>query len=257
MLTYEKESGVVLPGSPSCTNGTNDVWWSNVQELDAGGAAVWTWNSKDHLTVADTTYLPSLPIPGCDLQHADSLDVAANGDVIVSMSHLDAVLRVRRNPGGPDDGQIVWRLGGNASTFSFPDDPYGGPARQHDARLASDGATLSLVDNRTDRAGETARAVVYGLDTVHHTATLVFSKDFTAPLTGETWSGGLGSLRRQPDGHVVVGWGDQTMPQLTEYDASGTPVLGVDMIEAWSYRAVKEPPSAFDRQELRASAGHH
>ena len=255
LLTYELEQHVVLPGPPACADATDDVWWSTIQELDNDGLAVWTWRSRDHLSAADSTYLPLAGIPGCDLQHADSLDVAANGDVIVSLAHLDTVLRIRRNPGGLDDGQIVWRLGGPASTFTFLDDPLGGPARQHDARLSADGAELSLVDNRTGKTGQRARAVIYRLDTTNSTARLVFAQDHSAPLTGEGWSAGMGSVRRQADGHVVVGWGDQTMPQLTEFDTDDTPVLSVDMIDAWSYRTVKVPADAFDRDVLRATAG--
>ena len=227
---------------------------SGVETPDAGARIVIAGVEHAHLTPADSTYLPALPIPGCDLQHADSIDVADNGDLIVAMRHLDAVLRIRRHPGQPDDGQVVWRLGGNASSFVFLDDPDAGPARPHDARLAADG-TLSLVDNRTARPGEAGRVVVYRLDTADGSARLLWSQPFTAPVTGQTWSGGLGSVRRQTDGHTVVGWGDQPSPQLTEYDASGAVVLAVETPDSWGYRVVKEPAAAFDRTTLRATAG--
>lgn len=254
LLTYEREDGVTVPGAPACATPDGTVWWSNVEEVDAGGASVWSWRSRDHLTPADSTYLPAQAIAGCDLQHADSIDVAANGDVIVSMRHLDSVLRIRRNPGGPDDGTIVWRLGGPNSNFTFVDDPYRGPARQHDARLGADGV-LTLVDNRTERAGEQGRAVAYQLDEANGVARMVWSAPFVAPVTGESWSGGLGSVRRQADGHTVVGWGDQARPQFVEYDADGEQVLVVDTPDSWGYRVVKEPADAFDRAELRATAG--
>jgi len=170
------------------------------------------------------------------------------------MEHLDTVLRIRRDPGQPDDGTVVWRLGGPQSSFVFLDDPSGGPLRPQDARLGADG-TLSLIDSRTDRPGETARAVVYRLDGAGGTARLVWSAPFVAPVTGATWSGGLGSVRRQSDGHTVVGWGDQPSPQLTEYDAAGAVVLAVETPDSWGYRVVKEPASAFDRTQLRATAG--
>lgn len=255
LLTYELEQHVLLGSSPACANATDDVWWSTIQEIDADGLVVWTWRSRDHLLATASTYLPAGAIPGCDLQHAVSLDVAANGDVIVSLAHLDTVLRVRRNPGGPDDGDVVWRLGGPDSTFTFLDDPLAGPARQHDARLSADGTLLTLVDNRTEKAGQRARVVGYRLDTVNGTARLEFSHDVATPLTGETWSAGMGSARVQPDGHLVVGWGDQTTPQLAEYDEGGTPLLRVDMVDAWAYRVVKVAADAFSRDALRATAG--
>ncbi len=254
LLTYEPQAGVTVPGAPACATAAGDVWWSNIEEVDAAGMLVWSWHSRDHLTPADSTYLPVQAIPGCDLQHADSLDVAPNGDVIVSMRHLDSVLRIRRNPGGADDGAIVWRLGGPNSSFTFVDDPYRGPARQHDARLGADGV-LTVVDNRTGRAGETGRAVAYRLDEAAGVARLVWSSPFTAPVTGEPWSSGLGSVRRQPDGHTVVGWGDQAKPQFTEFDERGVPVLTVETADSWGYRVVKEPATAFDRADLRATAG--
>jgi hypothetical protein len=90
---------------------------------------------------------------------------------------------------------------------------------------------------------------------VNGVARLVWSSPFTAPITGEPWSSGLGSVRRQPDGHVVVGWGDQAKPQFTEFDERGEPVLTVETADSWGYRVVKEPATAFDRADLRATAG--
>jgi hypothetical protein len=254
-LTYEREPGVRLPGGPACENATHDVWWSTINELRDDGTIVWSWRSRDHLTPTDTTYLPDSGSDGCDLQHADALDVTPDGDVVVTMRHLDAVLRIRRNPGQADDGRILWRLGGNASSFVFLDDPYAGPARPHDARLSADGTTLTLVDNRTERTGENARVAFYRLDVANQTARLIWWAPFVAPLTGEAWSSGLGSARAHADGHVVVGWGDQTSPQLTEYDAGRRPVLVVETPDSWGYRVVKEPASSFDRATLRATAG--
>ena len=68
----------------------------------------------------------------------------------------------------------------------------------------------------------------------------------------------MGSFRRYPDGHSVIGWGYVLVsnPVFTEINASGQAVLDVRFASGYaSYRAVKVPPPRFDINVLRATAG--
>lgn len=235
-----------------------DMW---LQELTPDGTVAWEWRSEDHIGVGETTaHLDGvsivMPNGALDLVHWNSVAVDGDGDLIISMRHTDSVYKIRRRPGQPDDGKIVWKLGGNAPAepgavhLKLVDDPYSGPARQHDPRLLPNGH-LTLYDDRTNKAGQPSRGIEYALDESSGTATLV--QEF--PNEKGTNACCLGSMRRTDVGSTVVGWG-LTKPLLTEYDESGAKVLELTEPDgAANYRAPKEPAWAFDRAQLRATAG--
>ena len=69
----------------------------------------------------------------------------------------------------------------------------------------------------------------------------------------------MGSLRRYPDGHRLIGWG-YVVPSngaaFTELDAAGNDVFDVRFATGHAtYRAVKAPPTRFDINVIRATAG--
>ena len=180
----------------------------------------------------------------------NSLDVdAATGDVIMSARHLDAVFRIRRNPGGFDDGRVLWKLGGNAPTdpatlhFAIDGDPLGGPARQHDARLSPDGF---LTDVRQSDQPPRNPVVTRARVRARHdagTATMVWQ--FRHPAGSQAAC--CGSTRDQPDGAVVIGWGGAP-PLLTEVGPWGDVTLQVTQVPFGAgYRAIKVRPGAFSR----------
>ena len=73
--------------------------------------------------------------------HGNSIDMAADGNLILSCRHLDAVVKINSQT-----GNIIWRLGGRKSDFVFLDDPLGGPSHQHCARMLANG-NLLMFDN--------------------------------------------------------------------------------------------------------------
>ena len=81
-----------------------------IQEVDASGAVVYTWNSAEHMDpAAETTSYAEDP----DYAHINSIEVMADGDILASFRHLSAVLKIAwRDHDGYHRGDIVWRLGG-------------------------------------------------------------------------------------------------------------------------------------------------
>jgi hypothetical protein len=242
VVTYVQRTGVDLTAIGRGTNQT--VWDSHLQEIDPAGNVVWTWRSEDHIAVSETTYPVVFPgVPGVDLVHINSVQLAPDGDLIVSGRHTDTVYKVRRNPAG----DVVWRVGGRRSDVGFAGDPLNGFARQHDAQLLPNGHLL-VFDNHTDLGPP--RAAEYALDLAQHTATLVWQR----AEPGVAVSFGLGSVR-ELDGDRVITWGGSANPVSIEVDAQGREIQRLTMGGANPYRVKKLPVDAFDIGALRATAG--
>jgi hypothetical protein len=224
------------------------VYDSHLEEIRPDGTVAWTWKSEDHIPVSATTYpqrFPGIAGVGVDLVHINSIHLAADGDLIVSGRHTDAVYKIRRNTAG----DVIWRIGGNQSEYRFVNDPLGGFARQHDVQLLANG-DLRMFDNRTGLGQP--RAAEYALDGVKHTATLVWSATDPAVTT----SGGVGSVRSIGDGDRVVAWGGSSAPAFTEFGPDTSVVQATVMGGHYAYRVDKQLVDALDIDVLRATAGH-
>jgi hypothetical protein len=230
-----------------------------VQDLDPEGNLVWQWRASDHLDpVTETTTARSALATGegtaYDVYHCNSIDQNPEGDLLVSIRHMNAVVEIRRS-----DGRVVWKLGGTpvnedgAAIIRIVDDPAGGIVQQHDARYLP-GGHISVFDNQTSMS---ARGVEFALDLTANTARPVFSYARADGLA----SCCMGNLRLRPDGHRVIGWGYIPAPAaggpvLTELNAAGQDVLDVGLGAGnGAYRVVKVPPSFFDPDVLRRTAG--
>ncbi len=274
IISYPLRAGVdttgmpALPGTAGGQAGDNVVD-GEIRELDASGAMTWNWNSVDHFSPAETTFPQrfdnyGLTPPEVDLIHINSTQRLPDGDYLVSARHLDAAFRVHRNPDQPDDGKVQWILGslpsdpaapgyvanlGGAPRLRIVGDPWGGPRRQHDARLEGD--ILTVYDNRTGMVGQSARVVMYRIDEAAGTATMI--REIRQP--SGLLSGALGSARFATDGSVLVNWG-QLQPMFTELDAAGNTLLSITATPSiGSFRAIKVPKSTFTVEQLRAVTG--
>jgi outer membrane protein assembly factor BamB len=101
---------------------------SMVQEVDIRtGLVVWEWHGLGHIPLADSYATPALSA-AYDVFHLNSIQVLPGDRVLVSAPDTSAVYDIERRT-----GQIVWTLGGLASSFRL-----GSGARfyfQHDAQL--------------------------------------------------------------------------------------------------------------------------
>lgn len=241
VITYVKRTGADLTAIGLGTNQT--VWDSHLQEVTPAGQVVWTWKSEDHIPIAETTF-PVVLAGGYDLIHVNSVEVAPDGDLIVSARHTDTVYKIRRNA----TGDVVWRVGGRSSSVAFVGDPLNGFARQHDAQLLPNG-NLRVFDNHTNLGPP--RAAEYSLDLTRHTATLVWQHGEADVAV----SFGLGAVRSVGDDDIVITWGGSTNPVFTEVDRQGREIQRLTMGGANPYRVKKVAMSTFDVDVLRATAG--
>jgi Arylsulfotransferase (ASST) len=202
------------------------------QEIEIPSARVrFEWRSLDHVPL-DETHVGVGPV--FDYFHINSIDVAPDGDLIVSARNTWAVYKISRTT-----GRIVWRLGGKKTDFAL------GPgvrfAWQHDARIHGDGSVLSLFDDgAAPRVEPESRGLLLQLDEAKRTATL--QQAFTH-RPNKLLAHFMGSMQVLPNGNAVVGWGSE--PYLTEFAPDGSIVFDARLPRAGqTYRVVRMPWSA-------------
>ncbi len=242
-------SRILMAYEPNSQTGLTD---SVIQEVNALGQVVYTWNSAEHLDPAtETTTTPGHE----DYAHINSIHVMADGDILASFRHLSAVLKIAWSAhDGFSRGEIVWSLGGRHSDFTFADDPYpSGPCAQHTATELTNGHIL-IYDNGSaalgtdpahcvdpgDPTGPTiarqqSRVTEYAIDPGEGAANLVWS--YTVPGRYTYFAG---SARRLANGNTLVGWAAERRATATEVDGAGVPIWELKNDEGYmAYRVVR------------------
>ena len=258
LISYPNLTGVDLTGLS--TYGPNStIRDCAVQEVDPQGNLVWDWRASNHTDPAMESVVPThagTDADPADVYHCNSVDVNANGDVLISFRNMNSVLLVSKT-----SGDVVWKLGGTpynkdgAKILAIQGDPEGAFYLQHDARFQPNG-DISLFDDHSAAAAVpgVARGVEYALDLGAGTAHVVWQ------YQGAANSAFLGSFRRYGDGTNLIGWGESNGSAnlvFTEVDAAGDDVLDMSFVSQgnWSYRAEKVPVGTFDLDVLRGTAG--
>lgn len=187
-----------------------------LQELDVHGQVVFQWQSWGVLP-----YDQSLYPNATDYAHVNSIELANDGNWLVSVRGFSQVVKLDRS-----SGAILWRLGGIANEFTFLDDPLGSFCGQHTVSQLADGHLL-IFDNGNYCWPESSdprvsRVVEYEIDEVAKTARLVWSYTRSG-----TTSAAQGSAQRLPNGNTFIGWGSNSNVLATEVDPTGHPVFEV------------------------------
>lgn len=235
LMAYEPDS---TPGS--------DLVGALLQHVDADGEVLWEWDAADHVDRLAEGTAGDNP----DWAHINSVEVMADGDLLVSFRHLSAVLKIARTAhDGFAGGDVVWRLGGRRSDWTFPDDEAGtGPCAQHTATELDDGHIL-LFDNgspsftrdgticvdQSDPDGSTvprlwSRVTEYALDETTGEARTVFEHRVTDPDHLAIFAG---SSARLDNGNTLVGWAAERRIMASEVDPDGATL--------WSVRDASNP----------------
>ncbi len=151
-----------------------------------------------------------------DWTHANSLDILPDGNILMSIRHLDQVIAIK-----PDFSGIAWRLGGPESDFSFPN-PADQFYHQHYAHMLSNGNIL-LFDNGNlrpeDQGGQYSRALELKMDFNKMQATKVWEYRSNPDL----YASAVGSVNRLSNGNTVVDFGYDdvdTSPVFTLVEAN-------------------------------------
>jgi Arylsulfotransferase (ASST) len=201
-----------------------------VQELALpSGRLLWEWHTLDHVAV-DETEIKAKPGPRFDYFHINSIDVAPDGNLIISGRNTWAAYKVQRRT-----GRVLWRLGGKRSDFTL------GPGAnfewQHDVRVHANGV-VSIFDNAAAPAEEPqSRALLLELDPQRRRATLIHAYTHKPqPVLSHF----LGNTQLLDNGGVFVGWGGS--PYMTEFAHAGAIVFDVRLPRGGqSYRAFRFP----------------
>jgi hypothetical protein len=196
-----------------------------VQEFTATGDLILQWRAWDNYNLADVNGNPDFP-------HMNGIDIDDDGNILVSARHLSEVTKINR-----DSGDIIWRLSGAHSSFSFVNDPFNGTSFQHDISALGKGHYM-VFDNGDYHTNQVSRAVEYQLDLTNMTATVAWQfRD-----TPDKYAYYLGSAQRLPSGNTLIDFVLGAYPKAIEIDTNGVKHFELSMIPgADSYRAFRLP----------------
>ncbi|PLB51366.1 hypothetical protein P170DRAFT_474908 [Aspergillus steynii IBT 23096] len=211
------------------------------QEFDiATGDLVFEWSALDHIDPADSlvTLGSSESNSGLtsatswDYAHLNSVDKDADGNYLLSARHTSTIYKVNGT-----DGSIIWKLGGNSSTFKQVGNWKFG--YQHHARWLShkQGSAIerfSLFDNSAGGVvhyNNVSSAVIIQLNHTDNTATI--ERKASAPYGLSARSQGNAQLL--PNDHFFVGWG--SAGAFTEFGPSDEVLYHAFIEDGVSYRA--------------------
>ena len=190
-------------------NSRSILYGGVVQEIAVpSGRVLFEWHSLDHIELSESHVSPNEN--HFDYFHINSIDVDADGHLLVSARNTWAVYKVHRRTGA-----VLWRLGGRKSSFAMGKGTV--TAWQHDARSHDGGRLISIFDNGAAPQVQTqSRIVLVRLDFERMRATL--EKSFTH-RPNRLVAKFMGSGQLLPDGGVVAGWGSE--PFVTEFGPNG------------------------------------
>ena len=230
------------------TTGENEIVWNIFDFI----------SPRDRTAPSSSRTLPEHEVwGGCgrdenvqDWSHANSLFVARDGSVLVSLRHLNQIVSI-----SADFRSIEWRLGGPGSDFTFPD-PSDKFYHQHTAvRLA--GARVLLFDNGNlrpkEEGGRYSRALELELDMGTMTARKVWEYRHDPDIFAFCCS----SVHRLQNGNTLMVFGVNHKPEccrpfnIVEADPAGNVVWEVEHLSPGKIAQYRVYPSDSIMGEVR------
>ncbi len=217
-----------------------------VQEIDIPtGKVLFQWNSQDHVPYSQSEQpLPASASTPWDWFHINAVHLDTDGNLLIDARNTWTTYKVDRH-----SGDLIWQLGGKASSFKLQPAP--GQvldasnelfAWQHDPEAIGDDE-YTFFDNESTGTAQLAhsRAITVKLNEWSHTATLVASDNQPEGLLAPS----QGNAQTTAEGDLFVGWG--ALPYFSEFDSSGNLIFnaqfpaGVNTYRA--YLQAWNPPS--------------
>jgi hypothetical protein len=220
-------SGYTFDGQTG-SDSTN-LAYNNILEIAPNNDIVFQWKGIDYIAPSEYQdgifkYTPLF----FDYMHANSIDIDFDGHYLFSLRHTNSIIKINRN-----NGNVIWRLGGNASSFTFPNDS-GFSGNHHFQNLGNN--RYSLFDNgNTSSSPQESRAVIYKLDTIDMTAT----REWEYKHAPAVYAPAMGNYQ-QLKGYGLINWGrvNRPEPTFTVIDTLNNPIVNLFWAEKWiSYRS--------------------
>lgn len=223
-----------------------------VQQVSSTGQVLFQWNSAAHVDPLADRVTTGTQFEN-DYAHINSIQVMADGDLLLSFRHLSSVFKVARTAhDGYAVGDVIWRLGGRHSDFTFTDlqgHTDGGPCAQHTATELPNGHIMvfdngawsqgPLCIDPADPSGATVsrtptRITEWALDEGTHEATMVWN--YSVPDRYALFAGSAGRL---PNGSTLIGWASSTKAVASEVSPAGDLLWDLTSPDAawFTYRA--------------------
>jgi len=205
-----------------------------IQMFTPAGDLIMQWRSLDHLDILDQQDFIDIKGSGFDFPHFNAIDIDTDGNILISSRSISEVTKVNR-----DTGEIIWRLGGKHSDFTFPNDPLNGPRNQHAARLVTTNR-YSMFDNGNMHSPPVSRGVEYELNLSNKTATVVWQ--YPPTPTTSLYSYYMGNVQRLPNGNTLINWVIGSLPKLTEVRPDGSKAFEMNWVDGYeAYRVWRCP----------------
>jgi hypothetical protein len=197
-----------------------------VQGFTPAGDLIFQWRAWDNYDIRDE------PMYITDFPHINGIDIDDDGNVLVSARHLSEITKINR-----DSGDIIWRLSGRHSSFTFVNDPYNGTSFQHNISALGNGHYM-VFDNGDTHNPQFSRAVEYQLELTNMTATLAWEfRD-----TPDKYAYYLGSAQRLPTGNTLINFVRTQYPKAIEVDTNGMKHFELSLLPGSdAYRAFRFP----------------
>jgi Arylsulfotransferase (ASST) len=202
-----------------------------IQEVDIRtGLIRWEWHSLDHVAAAESEVETPEGANPWDYFHLNSIDPEPNGNLLISARSTWAGYLLEAGT-----GKIIWRLGGNRSSFKMG--PGTRTAWQHDARQLPNGEVSFFDDGSNPPIHSQSRALRISLNETVHTATL--TRALTHPGS-PLLAASQGNAQTLSGGDTVVGYGG--VPAISEFDPAGRLVFDAHLpLDMSFYRAFRFP----------------
>lgn len=188
-------SSIVEGGQTAATIIHFDIYEIDIHKQEV----VHSWHSKDNLSIFDAGNHIDLQTKSIDYCHFNSVQyLELDQTIITSSRDMSEITKIKW-----PEGDIIWRMGGKKNEFEFINDTIRFTG-QHQARFHGD--TLLLFDNGTFHPHQQSSVVMYKVDEIKKTATLLkrfYGNDFN-------FTKRRGGVIRLNNGNYLVSWGQNT-----------------------------------------------